>query len=136
MTTEEKRLQALHDTRQQAYADFLQLQLGGELDLQKDPATFVDETGPMRRKVSIYGTRSVVEALARHWRDIYEAPRCCGKLPQLKHSVGISQSMRLDVMPRGESINDADMMFMHHFCKMPKSESETTKCTEGPETSL
>lgn len=136
VTTEEKRLQVLQDTRQQSYVEFLKLQLEGKLDLQKDPTTFVDETGPIRRKISIYGPRSVVEALARHWRDIYEAPPCCGELPKLKHSVGISQSMRLDVMPRGESISDADMMFMHHFCKMPESEAETTKCAEGPKTSL
>lgn len=84
---------------------------------------FVDETAVARRKVSIYGDKAVVEAVARHWREIYKAPPCCGELPQLKYDVLIYQSMRSDILPR-ENINDADMMLLQHFCKMPESEAE------------
>jgi hypothetical protein len=128
MATEGKRVEILQESRRDAYIDFLKVQVKKQLDLQNNPVQFVEDTAVARRKISIYGDKSVVEALAGYWREIFKAPPCCGDLPQLKHDVAIYQSMRTDIMPRREDINDADMMLLQHFCKMPESEAEKRPC--------
>ena len=126
--TEGKRLQILQESRRDAYISFLKVQVDKKLDLQKNSNQFVDETALARRNISIYGDKSVIEATAQHWREIFKAPVCCGELPQLKHDLAIYQSMRADIIARREDINDADMMLLQHFCKMPEFEAEKKPC--------
>jgi hypothetical protein len=127
MATEGKRLEILQESRRDAYIHFLKVQVKKQLDLKNDPVKFVGETEVARRKLSIYGNKAVVEALARHWREIYNAPPCCGKRSQLQHDVAIYQSMRSDILPQ-ENINDADMMLLQHLCKMPEPKAEEKPC--------
>jgi hypothetical protein len=126
VSTESNRLELMREARRDAYMSFLDVQV--DLDLQTDPVKYAINTPGTRRKLAIYGNKSVVEAVARHWREIYKAPTCCGALPQLTNDVAVYQDMRKDIMPWLEYINDTDMMLLQHLCKMPESGAEVKPC--------
>ena len=126
LTLDQQRLELLREARRDAYISFLDAQ--ALLDLQKDPVKYATDTAGARKRIAIYGDKSVVEALARYWRQNFERPVCCGALSKLKDDVAIYQSMRRDIMPWLEDINEADMMLLHFLCRMPESEAQVKPC--------
>src|SRR5512132_2921726 len=77
VSAESKRLELMREARRDAYMSFLDVQV--DLDLQADPARYAINTPGTRRRLAIYGDKAVIEAVARHWREIHKAlPTCCG----------------------------------------------------------
>jgi hypothetical protein len=126
VSAESKRLELMRESRRDVYISFLDVQV--DLDLQSDPVKYAINTPGTRRRLAIYGNKAVVEAVTRHWREIYKAPTCCGTLPQLTNDIAVYQNMRKDIMLWLENIDDTDMMLLQHLCKMPESTAEVRTC--------
>ena len=114
---DQQRLELLREARRDAYVRFLNAQV--LWNLAEDPQKYKKETAEARKKIAIYGNKAVAIALAKYWREHFPEAVCVGPPEKDSDDVAIYQSMRKDIMPRGEDISDSDMMLLVGFCRLP-----------------
>jgi hypothetical protein len=114
---DQQRLELLRASRRDAYVQFLNAQVLS--NLAHDPEKYQTETTEARKKIAIYGNKAVAIALAKYWREYFPDLVCGGPPEKDSADVAIYQSMRKDIMPRGEDISDSDMMLLVNFCRLP-----------------
>jgi hypothetical protein len=112
------RLELLRATQRDAYIDFLKAQAG--LDLGKEPVEYAAKTTDARKRIAIYGSSDVVEALANYWRSHFDRPMCGGTKEKIHDDLSIFQNMRKDLVPFWQQVSDADMMMLQYLCRVPQ----------------
>jgi hypothetical protein len=110
------RLQFLRGTQRDAYVDFLRAQV--LLDLGKNSAEYATNTVDARKRIAIYGSSDVVEALAKYYRNHANRPDCGREKEKLHDDATIYLNMRQDLVPFWQQVSEADMMMLLFFCRL------------------
>jgi hypothetical protein len=113
-----KRLELLRGTQRDAYVEFLQAQ--ANLDLGKDPQQYAAKTTEARKRIAVYGSKHVVQALAKYWRGHFDQPVCAGSRQKINDDVAIYLNMRDDLVPFWQQVSAADMMLLMYLCRIPE----------------
>jgi hypothetical protein len=115
---DQKRLELLRGTQRDAYVAFLTAQASA--DLGANPDDYAAKTTDARKRIAIYGSSEVVEALAKYWRSHFDRPSCGGGKERVRDDVAIFMSMRRDLTPFWQQVSEADMMMLMYLCQISK----------------